>query len=259
MVIRLLLIDDEESLLNVSKEYLHLVNKEIEITVAQSGQEAIMKLEQEEFDVIVSDYMMPEMDGLKLLSKLRQENNEIPFIIFTGRSREEVVIEALNLGATFYMKKEGQPKSQFTELSHLIQTAVDHARAQRELQESLEQYRLVLESMTDPLNVVDENYKVILVNPAHIQRARKLGYDANPIGKDLLEAFPFLSERVRDEIKQVFNTRGTVVTYESLTFDGKELYTETRKIPIIKKGKVIQVLTIVHEFTEYPIKKKRLY
>jgi PAS domain S-box-containing protein len=249
-------VDDEESLLNVSKEYLHLVNKEIKITAVKSAQEALTKLDQEEFDIIVSDYMMPEMDGLRLLATLRQSDNDIPFIVYTGRSREEIVIEALNLGANFFMKKEGQPRSQFTELAHLIQTAVDHARAHRELRESVEQYRLVLDSMTDPLNVVDEDFKVILVNPAHIQRAKKLGVDTNPIGKDILEAFPFLSERIRDEIKQVFSTRGTVVTYESVNLDGKELFTETRKIPIFRKGEVIQVLTIVHEFSEFPIKEK---
>ena len=46
------------------------------------------------------------------------------------------------------------------------------------------------------------------------------------------------------------------MTYESVTLEGKELFTETRKIPIFKKGKVIQVLTVIHEFTEYPIKGK---
>jgi PAS domain S-box-containing protein len=200
--------------------------------------------------------MMPVMDGLKLLAMLRQAGDDIPFIIFTGRSREEVVIDALNLGATYYLKKGGQPRTQFTELAHLIQTAVSHSRTQRELKESAEQYQLILDSMTDSIYVVDENLQVVLVNPAHIARAKKFGVDINPVGKNLLEVFPFISEKVRDEIIQVFNTRGTVITYESVTHDGKELYTETRKIPIFKEGKVIQVLTIIHEFSEYPIKPK---
>jgi CheY-like chemotaxis protein len=254
-VIHALLVDDEKALLDITNEYLDKLNQEIIITSVDSAEKALIEIAGNDFDIIVSDYLMPSMDGLELLTKLRNSGNDIPFIIFTGKSREEVAIKALNLGATFYLRKGGDPKSQFAELVNDIKTAVAHARAQRELKECAEQYRLILDSITDPLFVVDDDLKVVLVNPAHIVRARKLGIDINPIEKDLLEAFPFMPARVIDEIKQVFNTKGTVVTYESVTFEEKELFTETRKIPIFKKGEVIQVLTVVHEFTEYPIKK----
>jgi PAS domain S-box-containing protein len=250
-----LLVDDDKALLEIATEFLHSLDEEIVITSVNSAEKALAELTKKKFDIIISDYMMPLMDGLELLSKLRNSGNDIPFIIFTGKSREEVAIKALNLGATFYLRKGGDPKSQYTELIHDIKTAVEYARAQRDLIECAEQYRLILDSITDSLNVVDEDMKIILVNPAHIERARKFGADTNPVGKNLFEAFPFLHDRVRSEIKQVFDTRGTVVTYESVTLDGKEIYTETRKIPIFKKGEVVQVLTVIHEFSEFPIKK----
>ena len=60
---------------------------------------------------------MPDMNGIEFLKKVRASGNTIPFVLFTGRGREEVVIEALNEGANFYLQKGGEPKSQFAELS----------------------------------------------------------------------------------------------------------------------------------------------
>jgi len=53
-------------------------------------------LENENFDVVISDYMMTEMNGLEFLVELRTRGNNIPFIIFTGRGDEEVAMDALN-------------------------------------------------------------------------------------------------------------------------------------------------------------------
>jgi PAS domain S-box-containing protein len=69
---------------------------------------------------------MPGMDGIRFLTLLREDFPHIPFIIFTGRGREDVVIEAYEKGADFYLQKGGQPKPLFTELSHKIRAAVDH-------------------------------------------------------------------------------------------------------------------------------------
>ena len=71
---------------------------------------------------------MPEMDGIEFLKIVRGRGDKTPFIIFTGKWREEVVIEALNSGADFYLQKGGEPKSQFAELSNKIQHAVSTGR-----------------------------------------------------------------------------------------------------------------------------------
>ena len=69
------------------------------------------------------------MDGIEFLKQIRSSGNSIPFIIFTGRGREEVVIEAINSGADFYLQKGGDPNSQFAELSHKVKIAVERKRA----------------------------------------------------------------------------------------------------------------------------------
>ena len=63
---------------------------------------------------------MPETNGIEFLKIVRGEGNSIPFIIMTGRGREEVVIEALNYGADFYLQKGGDTKVMFAELMHVV-------------------------------------------------------------------------------------------------------------------------------------------
>jgi PAS domain S-box-containing protein len=124
-----LYVDDEPDLLEIGKIYLELSDG-ISVDTAPSAQKALEKMAVQSFDIIVSDYQMPEMDGLKFLSLVRKEKPHLPFIIFTGRGREEVAIEAFEKGADFYLQKGGEPKAQFAELVGKIQIAVDRRRAE---------------------------------------------------------------------------------------------------------------------------------
>jgi CheY-like chemotaxis protein len=115
--IRVLYVDDEQNLLDLCKVFLER-SGDLIVTTSTGASEAIRILELTKFDAIVSDYQMPEMDGIEFLKIVRARGDKTPFIIFTGKGREEVVIEALNAGADFYIQKGGEPKSQFAELAH---------------------------------------------------------------------------------------------------------------------------------------------
>ncbi|MFW5928045.1 MAG: PAS domain S-box protein, partial [Thermoplasmatota archaeon] len=65
----------------------------------------------------------------------------IPFIVFTGKGREAVAMEALNLGADRYLHKGGDPRSQYGILAQAISQVVQHAEAEIALRESEEKYR----------------------------------------------------------------------------------------------------------------------
>jgi len=125
--IKVLLIDDDSSLLEISKEFLEL-DRKIFTHIANSAEEALVSIKGNEYDVVVSDFDMPDKNGIQLLKELRRDGCKVPFILFTGKGREEVVIEALNNGADFYLQKGSQPSSQFAELSHMIW--ISHSRRQ---------------------------------------------------------------------------------------------------------------------------------
>ncbi|MDO9324516.1 MAG: PAS domain S-box protein [Methanoregula sp.] len=122
-VIRLLYVDDESDLLDLGKLYLEK-NGNFSVTTVGSATAALALLKREPFDAIVSDYQMPGMDGILFLVEVRAQFAQIPFILFTGRGREEVVIQAINSGADFYIRKGGDPDAQFAELAHKIRLAV---------------------------------------------------------------------------------------------------------------------------------------
>lgn len=135
--IRILYVDDEPSLLEIGKLFLEFEGTFVVDTLT-SVSDALTRLSTERYDAILSDYQMPEMDGITFLKQLRASGNYTPFIIFTGRGREDVVIEALNNGADFYIQKGGEPKSQFAELSNKIRYAVSRKKSNEALGESEE-------------------------------------------------------------------------------------------------------------------------
>ncbi len=120
--------DDESSLLELGKLYLERT-KEFAVTTATSASDALDLLKSHEIQAIVSDYQMPGMDGIEFLKLVRATDPLIPFIMFTGRGREEIAVQAFENGADFYLQKGGAPKPQFAELVHKIKAAVEHRKA----------------------------------------------------------------------------------------------------------------------------------
>ena len=136
MEIRVLTVDDEPDLSVLTKIFLER-SDDLKVDIANSVREAFNKISEIRYDAIVSDYQMPEEDGIQFLKELRAKGDETPFILFTGKGREEVVIEALNNGADAYLQKGGKPVPQYAELGHRIRSIVrrhiaEEARLQSE-------------------------------------------------------------------------------------------------------------------------------
>lgn len=164
-MIRALCIDDDPALLDISKIFLER-DGEIAVEPSTSAIDAMVMLETKHFDVIVCDYQMPKIDGIQFLKSLRIQGRTTPFILFTGKGREDVVIDALNNGADFYLQKGGDPKTQFMELANIIKRSVSQRQAIDQLRESEEIYEKLfkdnVESMIllDPVSgsIVDANH-----------------------------------------------------------------------------------------------------
>jgi len=131
-------------------------------------------------------------------------------------------------------------------------------QAEEKLKDSELQYRNTIDSMGDAIHVIDKDLRLILINPAIIRWLEVLGLQTDVIGKKLNEAFPFLSEKVLDEYKQVLDSGETLITDEETFIKGKTYFTESRKIPIISKGKINQIVTIVRDFGERKISEQKL-
>jgi len=135
--IRILHVEDERGALEITNLFLKRRGyNNFKITQALSAEQGLKKLEEENFDVVISDYKMPGMNGLEFLEELRRRGNDIPFIIFTGKGEERVAMEALNKGANRYIRKEGNPTVLFDTLGQYILEIVEE-RAKEEERERL--------------------------------------------------------------------------------------------------------------------------
>jgi len=113
--IRVLHVDDDAGFLAVAKQCLE-EQSQFQVDTALSAKEALEKLKHTEYDAVVSDYQMSGKNGLELLRELRQQGNDVPFILFTCKGKEEIAIEALNSGVYRYVGKEGNAEVTYGEL-----------------------------------------------------------------------------------------------------------------------------------------------
>src|SRR5512137_2642054 len=121
-MISVLLVEDEPEVLELTRLFLER-DTELTVDACLSVKEALRKLNHKIYNVIVSDYIMPEINGIQLLKTLKFQGIDTPLIIFTGKGGEETAIEALNSGAAFYLQKSENPRFQFAKLRKMIYEA----------------------------------------------------------------------------------------------------------------------------------------
>ncbi|MFA6312686.1 MAG: sigma-54 dependent transcriptional regulator [Sterolibacterium sp.] len=128
MTARILVVDDEEI---VVKSCLRILAAETyEVESAQSGLEALRKIEGGPFDVLILDIMMPQMDGLEVLQRVKETHPDIDVIMVTGLSQIETAVRSMKLGAFDYLPKPFDPD----ELKHVVTRALERRQL---LQENL--------------------------------------------------------------------------------------------------------------------------
>jgi PAS domain S-box-containing protein len=164
-MIAILYVDDEPDLLEIGKLFLER-SGEFGVDIITSAPDALILMEAKAYDAIISDYQMPGMDGIEFLKEVRNSGNTIPFILFTGRGREEIVIQALNEGADFYLQKGGEPLSQFAELAHQVRLAVQQRRAEASVRAHERREADILNFLPDATFAIDTAGKILAWNQA---------------------------------------------------------------------------------------------
>jgi len=188
-----LYVDDEEDLLGIARLYLE-DDHDLHVDTISSAVLALEKLTATRYDVIVSDYMMPAMNGIDFLMEIRRRYGDLPYILFTGRGREEIVIEAINNGADFYLQKGGDPEAQFAELAHKIKKSAELKRDKDAIKESEQRLADIINFLPDATFAIDTSGTVIAWNKA-IEEMTNTPSSAMLGRKDHEYAIPFHAER----------------------------------------------------------------
>ncbi|MGA2919257.1 PAS domain S-box protein [Methanoregula sp.] len=235
----LLYVDDEPGLLEIGQLFLESTG-EFTVRTVQSGEKALDLISHTDFDAVISDYQMPEMDGIELLKTVRKTFGNIPFILFTGRGREEIVIEAINNGVDSYLQKGGDPKAQFAELAHRVRQAIRRRTAETALSDSERRLSDIINFLPDATFAIDTEGNVIAWNQAIEEMT---GIPAGEmLGKGNYEyAIPFYGTRRPILIDLVFEPDEKIADYYiNLQREGNAISAET-SLPH-PKGKRIDAL-----------------
>ncbi|WP_435362637.1 PAS domain S-box protein [Haloarchaeobius sp. DYHT-AS-18] len=180
-------VDDDPQLVSLVSTFLERTSDRLEVTSATSAEEGLELLRDGTFECVVSDYQMPEMNGLAFLAAVRDTSPDLPFILFTGKGSEEIASDAITAGVTDYLQKRGGT-DQYTLLANRIENVVHQYRSQRALVEREERYRKLTETAPFAIHTVDTEGVIQFTNPAVEQ---VFGYtDAELVGESLLKLIP---------------------------------------------------------------------
>jgi len=144
--VRVLHVDDNPDLVDVTATVLEHEDGRLCVETATSVDAAMERLSVERFDCIVSDYDMPDQNGIEFLEAVREGHGDLPFILYTGKGSEEIASDAISAGVTDYLQK-GSGTEQYKLLANRICNAVDASRSRRELDERTRRLESLISSL----------------------------------------------------------------------------------------------------------------
>jgi PAS domain S-box-containing protein len=156
-----LLVDDDESLVDMSATYLEREIDNVETTTLTDPEAVLNEVAEGDYDCIVSDLDMPGLDGLELLSTLREEEFEIPFVLFTGKGSEEIASRAITAGVDEYLQKGGP--EEYPVLANKIENLVEKHWAETRVQRGFH----AIESAEEGISIIDEDGVYLYMNEAY--------------------------------------------------------------------------------------------
>jgi len=161
--LKVLIVDDDVDMARIIMWRLAKEAPEFSIDIADGGQSCLSYLTSNNTDCILSDYQMPEMDGMELLRTIRGNGDDVPFIFLTGQGNEQVASDAFRAGADDYFTKD-VGFAHFTRIVNSVKQAVNrksaqamHRRAEDMLADREERFRTLFESANDAIFLMDSD------------------------------------------------------------------------------------------------------
>lgn len=202
--IRVLCVDDDPEFADLTATYLERRNGRFAVETATSPDRGLDLIGDHPPDCIVSDYDMPGTNGIEFLRDVREDNPDLPFILYTGKGSEEVASEAISAGVTDYLQK-GSGTHQYTVLANRVTNAVAQARAERQLEEERRRFQLLFERLSQPTVEVEYESDVPIVKRVNPAFEDVFGYEASKVVGSSLDAYIVPPER--DESASRINQR----------------------------------------------------
>jgi PAS domain S-box-containing protein len=249
--ISILLVDDDPEFARVTADFLEHEREAFTVETAANASEGYDRLMTAEFDCVVSDYDMPETNGIEFLETVRSEYPDFPFLLYTGKGSEEIASEAISAGVTDYLQKQSGTE-QYTILAHRIENAVNRYTARHAIEQSEQQLSMFVEQ--SPLGIIewDEQFTIIEANDT---AADILGCTAGElVGRSWADIVP--DEDIVDEILAADDGYQTVT--ETLTDGGEQIVCEWHNHVVTDGEAVVAVVSQFQKLTDDQHRRRRL-
>jgi PAS domain S-box-containing protein len=254
---RILIVDDEEkirkSLSGLLQDY------DYEVATAGSGSECLQIISSQYFDLVILDIVMPEMSGIEVLQKIKEEYKDTEVIIITGYADKEKAIAAFHLGAYDFIEKPFESREILNTITNCLNQLDLRKEVERktgELAAEKERLLVTLRSIGDGVIATDRQGKILLINK--IAEELTGWTEEEAIGKPCSEVFHLINKQTRkipeDLVTRVITT-GLIVGLANHTVliarDGTERIIANSGAPIKDKdGNIIGVVLVFRDITE---------
>ena len=204
-LVSVLVVDDEPGFADVAASLLESRDDRIEATPVESPSAALDALSASSYDCVVSDYEMPETDGIELLEAVRDRHGDVPFVLFTGEGSEAVASEAVSAGVDEYLRK-GEASDQYSRLAGAVEGLVSRTRGERRVAEHLER-------VSDAFCEVDDEWRITYLNDRAV---RMIDLDADELlGERIWDLFPETTDTDGEEALREAAETGDPVRFEA--------------------------------------------
>jgi PAS domain S-box-containing protein len=218
-VISVLHVDDDAAFGELVSEFLTQENEKISVITVEDTNRGREVLATQDIDCIVSDYDMPEENGLEFLASVREKYEKLPFILFTGKGSEEIASQAISAGVTDYLQKNGGTDT-YTILANRIKNAVEQYRVERTARKTERRLHAITDSAADVIVNIGRDGVIRFVNPA-VEDV--FGYTPDEVeGKSLSTLIPEeLWDDQRDALARYLETGTRSVNWDAIEVYGR--------------------------------------
>jgi len=263
--IHVLHVDDGPDFADTTATFLERENERFVVETATSANEGWERLDEDDFDCIVSDYEMSGANGIEFLEAVREKYPDLPFVLFTGKGSEEVASAAISAGVTDYLQKE-RGTDQYTILANRIDNAVSARRSAAAADQARRRLEQILKTVPSCVVQLDRDGGFVFANERAVE---VLGLERTEVtdrtyddpewsitdldGNPIPDAdLPF--RRVRESGEPLYGFRHTIEwpdgTRKTLLVNGAPLFDD--------EGNVESVVFALSDITEQRGREERL-
>ncbi|MFC7771976.1 MULTISPECIES: PAS domain-containing protein [Salinirubellus] len=226
--LRVLYVNSDPDFTELVRTKLKRTEFDIHCASARNLDAALDVLSSERIDCVVTAYSLLEETGIALSRSIRQQDDELPIILFTGKGDEEVASEATRAGVSDYIPIRAD-RNNFELLAGRIRTLSHAARERRAAERASTQLHRTLERTTDAVYAVDTEWRIEYMNETMAERV-----DRNPdtiVGEMLWEEFPSIVGTELEERYRTAMETGEPVSFEQRLGDPFDYWIEVRAFP----------------------------